>query len=215
MTTPFELVAMMRLAARFGPPGRAFAQRRAFVEDAREAAGLGRWWHDDVVPFTRDPTPGERRALRGAGWPEQAMLVRLTGGLKLAMVEGDGRGGFCPVDAPRGELMVVISVFRDFAEADAVAFAPNRPGRVLNYRGAEALLGLDDVADDAGPVRLYPTPLAWLKAGGDGIAPATTDRAELRRALWPLEPRLHVSDELRAARVRRLLDEPPARRSAA
>lgn len=86
---------------------------------------------------------------------------------------------------------------------DLLAWSPRQPGRIWTRRGVADLLGYPS----DGPIQLHQHPLAWLRARGEGIAPATSDRRLLRSALLGIE-HLVCRDVAHGRAVRELLAEP-------
>ena len=78
--------------------------------------------------------------------------------------------------AINGVLSVVIEVFDDDDETviDLVAWPVNRPEKFATAFGYAEALGLAQVCDpetyvDGQPLRIHQTPLAWVKAGCNGV----------------------------------------------
>ena len=133
------------------------------------------------------------------------------GGVYLApiMPLPGGRFDFAPDGV---EAVVCEAIDPDGIEViDLVAWSADDPARVWTAIGAAAVLGANVAANPATfafgrPLRLFRTPLCWLKAGCDGIAILDLDRA----VRWLIEadvPVLAAEDdahaaELHAARVR-------------
>lgn len=88
---------------------------------------------------------------------------------------------------------------------DLIAFDPAAPGRWWTRCGLVAALGeemLSEFSDDL--VRIWRSPLAWLKAGAVGICPVSPDPVAVRDVLIRL-PDIVPEDLAHGREIRRLL----------
>jgi len=110
-----------------------------------------------------------------------AALVAI-GLIGVAAIETDRHGLYQPADHGRPALIVAAwdrppirpdgSVAWDAVPVDLVAVRTDDPGRWWLRRGSVCLLGdhmIDYYVLGADPVRVHRDPIAWLRAGGDGV----------------------------------------------
>ena len=110
-------------------------------------------------------TPAQDRRLHALGIPADARLMCGT-----ARIQPEGK--FYQAD-DNGIMAVIIPIIEGEVVADLLAFQPSRPDRWWLRLGVAAYLGGDALGDAVmdEPVRVFRTPLAWLRAGApaDGL----------------------------------------------
>lgn len=165
-------------------------------------------------------TEQQRGQLRADGVGGQILRWGWAGALPVLLegdlwqpCEGEPLAFVVPVKAADGhtpENPNPENVLRYGDVVDLVAFRPDRPDRWALRLGAAAWLGaIEPQFLEPRPVRVWRTPLEWLRAGGEGIVPLSHDPEEVRGVL--LWCRAIVAADVEHGRQLRRLLEKPAR----
>jgi hypothetical protein len=123
------------------------------------------------------PTTEVLRWLLGKGVAIEAIAAAADGRGRMHWAIGAARVCFQPdgyyTPAVTGDFAFIIAAQTSAGVADLVAWQP-ATGRLATRLGLAGLLGqrcAEEVRDEItpGPVRVWRTPLAWLRAGRDGV----------------------------------------------
>ena len=110
--------------------------------------------------------------------------ISRAGLVGVANIEANGDGTYQRVD--HGTAAVILPARENDRIIDLVAFRTGEPGRFWLRAGLAAVLGYDFATmcvDLERPLPVYPTPLSWLRAGGEGLCVLNSNGWEARRLL--------------------------------
>lgn len=91
---------------------------------------------------------------------------------------------------------------------DLVAWHPATPGRWARRTGDASMLG---AIDEGAALRVWRTPLSWLRGGGEGVCFLTSEQGIIAEALRAASEVI-AEDGRHAAELRRICEQPAAPR---
>lgn len=162
----------------------------------------------------------QKAMLTAAGVPPKLIRLGLVGAARIVL-EG---GGYYPADEGEAAFVVPVMVDPDFQHGwetddpagavwlgdivDLVAFPQQRPQRWALRRDSAIVLGaIESQLLEPSPVRLWRSPLSWLRGGAVGLCPLTRRPAELQQILLKCHA-IIAEDAAHARDLKRIAERP-------
>jgi hypothetical protein len=153
-----------------------------------------------------EAVPEGTEAAREAG---QLGYLHITVEGSRFVPDSDGVPAFItPVVALRGGGIEQIADRHGGETVDLVAWHPAHPERWALRTGVGRCLGYVAWWQAEKPTRVWRSPLAWLRARGDGIVLLTTDTEERHSILMQLRGGIVAEDRRHAAELRAICERP-------